>query len=68
MISIYCKQCKDESYYGVKITFTESDLCKLVTIDKLDGVYYGLVLNGWNDNWMYISREDYEMLRGVMKK
>ena len=67
MISIFCKQCRDDKYYGVKLTFNKSDLLSLVTIDNNEEIHYGFMLKTWSCDWMYISREDYYMLRGVMR-
>ena len=68
MISIFCKQCRDDKYYDIKLTFNKSDLLSLVTIDNNYGVNYGFILKGWVGYWMYIEKLDYDILREVLKK
>ena len=68
MISIFCKQCRDDKYYGVKLTFNKSDLLSIVTIDNNEGVNYGFILKTWSGHWMYIEKLDYDMLREVLKR
>ena len=69
MISIFCKQCRDDKYYGIKLTFNKSDLLSLVTIDNNDEeIHYGFILKGWVGYWMYIEKLDYDMLREVLKR
>ena len=64
MISVFCKQCRDDKYYSIKLTFNKSDLLSLLIVSEDN---YGFMLRGWNCTWMYVSKEDYDMLKGVMK-
>lgn len=68
MISVFCKQCKDDKYYGIKLTFNESDLLSLVVIDNNDYTSYGFILRSWIGHWMYVSKEDYGRLREVLNE
>ena len=67
MISIFCKQCRDDKYYGIKLIFSESELLGLVTIDNSDGISYGFILRSWVGYWMYVDKLDYDMLIEVLK-
>lgn len=66
MISIFCKQCRDDKYYDIKLIFSESELLGLVVIDDVE-IHYGFILKGWVGHWMYIEKLDYGMLREVLK-
>ena len=67
MISVFCKQCRDDKYYGVKLTFNKSDLLSLVTIDNSEGISYGFILRSWVGYWMYVDKLDYDMVIEVLK-
>ena len=66
MISIFCKQYSDVSEYTIKLTFNESDLLGLLTIDD-EEIHYAVMLKTWSGYWVYVSREDYEMLKEVLR-
>ena len=68
MISIFCKQCRDDKYYDIKLTFSESELLSLLVIDGDEEIHYGFMLKTWSGHWMYIDKDTYKELLGVMKR
>ena len=66
MISIFCKQYSDVNEYTIKLTFNENDLLGLLVIED-EEIHYAVMLKTWSGYWVYVSKEDYEMLRGVLK-
>jgi len=68
MISIFCKQCRGDKYYSIKLTFSESELLSLLVIDGDEEIYYGFMLKTWSSHWMYIDKDTYKELLGVIKR
>lgn len=68
MISIFCNQCRDDKYYSIKLTFNKSDLLSLLVIDGDEEIYYGFMLKTWSCDWMYVDKDTYKELLGVIKR
>ena len=66
MISIFCKQYSDVNEYTIKLTFNESDLLGLLVIDD-EEIHYAVMLKTWSAYWVYVSKEDYDILREVLR-